>query len=251
MAKLYANTFVVSKISNEDKVVMYELFQNYYENISFEKFKSDLSKKDKVIIIRDTLRNKIRGFSTLQQMQINQNGKKVIGLFSGDTVIDCNFWGGTALSMEFFKNVILTKLANPSTPVYWFLISKGYKTYLLLANNFKNYYPRFDKKTPLHIRNTIKSFANHMYDKELYDEEAMILKCANKYDRLKSNVAPISKELALTNPKIAFFQKMNPNWQQGNELCCVGSVDAGLAWYFLARTWKKQIKRINLIPSNA
>lgn len=251
MSKLFANTVFVSQISECDKKVMFELFQNYYENNNFEKFCSDLSKKERVIIIRDNQRKIIRGFSTLQKIELNQFGKKIIGLFSGDTVIDSNYWGGTALSVEFFKNVVFEKIKNPTSEVYWFLISKGYKTYLLLANNFKNYYPRYDQPTPVTIKNVIKSFANHIYDEDLYDEQTMILKCAFKFDRLKSNVAPISKEMALLNPKIDFFQKSNPNWNNGDELCCVGKIDLGFATHFLSRTWKKQMKKMKLIPSNA
>lgn len=251
MKKLFAKTLEVNELSFDDKNKMFELFQKYYENVSFEKFLKDLESKNRVIVLRDNDYKVIRGFSTLQNIQINQDGRKIFGLFSGDTVIDSNYWGGTALSMEFFKNVILTKLKNPTSEVYWFLISKGYKTYLLLANNFKTYYPHFEEQTPERIKTIIKKFANHMYDEELFDEQNLILKCANKFDRLKNSVAPISRELSLTNPKIAFFEKMNPQWQEGNELCCLGRVDTGFALHYLSRTWKKQIKKMNLIPSNA
>jgi hypothetical protein len=248
---LKAQTVRVNELTEKHRKEMFELFSRYYENIKEDKFYDDLDSKDRVIVLTDSEEGKIRGFSTLLDIKTTIDGERIYGLFSGDTVIDCNFWGGTALTMEFFKNVMLAKAKHPTHEVYWFLISKGYKTYLLLANNFKTYYPRFDKQTPSKHNEIIENFATQLFGSEMYDKETLILKCANKFDRLKDTVAPISNELALKNPKIAYFEKMNPNWQEGDELCCIGRIDMGLAIKYLGRTFKKRIKKVSFVPTSA
>lgn len=129
-------------------------------------------------------------------------------------------------------------MKHPLCEVYWFLISKGFKTYLLLANNFQNYYPRFDKETPEKDKSIIDHFAVDLYG-DLYMAEKYIITAPENNDRLKLSVAPISQDMIEHNPKIAFFQKMNPHWQKGDELCCIGRIDIGLVTQYLSRTLKK------------
>ena len=241
MSKLFAKTINTTQVSDQMKQDMFILFDRYYDNVNKEKFISDFNSKDKVIILRDKT-GLIRGFSTIKELKIELESEVIWGIFSGDTVIDLNFWGGSELAVEFFKNVLKAKAKHPFCEVYWFLISKGYKTYLLLANNFKTYYPRYDKDTPERHQKIIKQFGTNLFGR-LYQSDKFLLSSANMFDRLKQSVAPISDSLLKCNPKIAYFQKMNPHWQEGDELCCIGRVDFGLITQFTTRTFSKQLKK--------
>lgn len=242
MGKLASSTSLVATLHSDEVNAMYELFHKYYENVTKEKFVKDLRDKDRVILLRDTVpkEKKIRGFCTLKEIHIQYEGKKVAGLFTGDTIIDAHYWGQTALSIEFFKNLLYTKLKSPGRELYWFLISKGYKTYLSLTNNFYNYYPRYDQETPAREKYILDTFATTTFG-ELYDPKTQILKCAHLYDRLKKGVAPIDDK-SLKNKKIRYFQDKNPNWQNGEELCCIGRVDTALVKKFVTKTLKKKVK---------
>ena len=57
-------------------------------------------------------------------------------------------WGQPALHNAFFRYSVRSKRRHPLRPVYWYLITKGYKTYLLLSRNFPVYWPRHDRPTP-------------------------------------------------------------------------------------------------------
>lgn len=242
MRKLSATTVKISSLKDFEVDHMYELFSTYYENTGKEKFLKDLLNKDEVILLRDKKDKSIRGFSTVKYVEQDIDGEMVYALFSGDTVIDDRYWGQTALTMEFFKIQIKRKMKHPFSEFYWFLISKGFKTYLLLTNNYMNFYPRFDKPTPKRHEQIISGFATELFG-ELYNSETNILACANMYDRLKGEVSPIDDK-ALLNPNIKFFQDSNPNWMEGDELCCIGRVDMGLATKYLSRTYKKRLKPI-------
>lgn len=237
---LKAQTHSIASISEIEKKELYQLFSRYYEASDFEKFIKDFDSKDDVILLRCKEEGIIRGFSTLKKLQFTHNGKVRVGIFSGDTIIDENFWGATALTFEFFKYVLGVKRKHLFQDVYWLLISKGFKTYLLLANNFQTYYPRFDRETPNEVQSFMDSSWLELYPKD-YCLDNKILLTANKYDRLKEHVAKIG-EKELSNPKIAFFQDKNPRWAQGDELCCVGRVDLGLCIRYSSRTLYKLIK---------
>jgi hypothetical protein len=238
---LKAETVEIKELRDEDKFELFKLFSQYYEQVSKDKFLYDLNNKDKIILLRCKSNKKIRGFSSLRILEFKQSGKVIIGIFSGDTIIDENFWGATALTFEFFKNVLKVKLKYPFNDVFWLLISKGFKTYLLLANNFQTYYPRFDKETPLKYQTFLNSAWTELYPED-YDKENGILRTAHKYDRLKSHIAKIGAR-ELENPKISFFSQSNPRWAEGDELCCLGRIDMGLVIRYSLRTIYKLLKK--------
>lgn len=221
--KLKGKTVPVSSLSLEQIKVMYSLFERYYENVNFQQFQKDLSNKTLVILLL-TSKKEIKGFSTLTEFEIQKGRKKHHVLYSGDTIIDKEFRGTAALTMEFLKNILLAKVKRPFTPVWWFLISKGYKTYLLLANNFITYYPRFDKETPSEEKELLGEMATKLFGNHYNSETGLIEFPKGEHERLKSLVAPITENIKNQNPKIAFFEKLNPHWQDGVELACLGEV---------------------------
>lgn len=78
----------ISNISPQDKIGMFSLMDDYYENVSKEQFLSDLEKKDCVIMIKE--QGLLCGFSTQVLLYRIVEGKNIRILFSGDTVIDKN-----------------------------------------------------------------------------------------------------------------------------------------------------------------
>ncbi len=40
------------------------------------------------------------------------------------------------------------KAEEPATPLYWYLICSGYRTYLYLPLFYRQFYPRYDQPTP-------------------------------------------------------------------------------------------------------
>src|SRR5262249_47157855 len=135
-------------LSSNVRSEMWELFRRYYDAISYESFLDDLSRKQHVIVLRDTGDGSVQGFSTIFTFDKEVDGQRVIAIFSGDTIIDDAYWGQSVLQHAFFRFIVAQKLQNPLVPLYWFLISKGFRTYLLLSRNFPEYWPRHEAPTP-------------------------------------------------------------------------------------------------------
>ncbi|MBX9765941.1 MAG: hypothetical protein K2X47_01605 [Bdellovibrionales bacterium] len=201
---------------------MYQLMARYYENHTEEQFQKDLFEKDDVILLKDRRSGYLQGFSTLVHRQIKTTGQTVYGVFSGDTVIEQDYWNGTALGKVFLKYLALAKIKHPFTPLYWFLISKGYKTYLMMANNFAEYAPRFDKPTPAHFQDLMNAFYRERFG-DHYDARSGLIRFEGATCKLKINVAAVTPDL-MSNPRIRFFSEKNPNWDRGDELACVAKM---------------------------
>ncbi len=220
---------------------MYDLYASYYENTSLDIFLSDLNKKSGVILVERKADDKIVGFSTQTFFDIEVDRKRVRGIFSGDTIIDQRYWGNNNLGGIFYRLVMKERLKRPFVPFYWFLISKGYKTYMLLTNNFYNYYPKVDGNRgdrDARYKRITEAYCEQLFP-DAFDSENMLLNFGDDYVRLKSDVAQITPELVAANKKIAFFEKANPSWRQGTELPCLAACDYESVFISLYhRPWK-------------
>ncbi len=237
--KLYYKTVKVKEIAQKDITDMFLIFRRYYNNVSEEQFKEDLTKKDAVFLLFDKKHNLIRGFSTIAEI----NFKNYTGVFSGDTIIEKEYWGQGTLGVAFLKYLFLKKLKNPFRPLYWFLISKGFKTYLLMANNFSNHYPRFEKEIDDKHQSILDSFANTLYPKDYLTNLGIISFKDKKKDSLKECIAPISQEMINSNERIRYFATKNKNWQKGDELCCIAEMSLLMPFKYQYKNIMKQFKK--------
>ena len=202
---------------------MYALYAGFYENTSLDVFLNDLSKKSGVILVTRKADDRVVGFSTQTFFDLKVDGRRVRGIFSGDTIVDPAYWGNNALANTFYRRLVIERLKQPFVPFYWFLISKGYKTYLLLTNNFYNYYPNVRGQDERYRRVT-EAYCEQLFP-QYFDRERMLLDFGDDYVRLKGDVADITPELRAANPHIAFFEKVNPTWRRGTEVPCIGACD--------------------------
>lgn len=235
--KLIARELAVADLSDATKDAMWSVFARYYAGISRPTFERDLAQKQNVITLLDSGDESLQGFSTLEVYDQEIDGRRVVAIFSGDTIVDKEYWGQKALQTAFFFFILRTKLANPMTPLYWFLISKGYKTYLLLSRNFVEYWPRHDQATPAWQSKLVDALARQKFG-DAWDAGAGVLRMNGKDGRLKQGVAPVDPS-ALAHADIRFFVTKNPGYVVGDELMCVGLVDLKFAFAYA----NKRIRR--------
>ncbi len=206
-------------LSPRDRDQMFALMQRYYENVNRETFDQDLREKDFAIVARDPGNGAVCGFST-QVVYDQQAGSETVRvLFSGDTIIDRRFWGRNPLARLWGRSALSLIDHYPNEQLFWFLISKGYKTYRFLPVFFQEFYPRYDLPTPSWARRLISECALDRFG-EQFCPSTGILKASEHGCRLRSTVADVT-EHRLQNPHIAFFNRANPGHAHGDELCCI------------------------------
>lgn len=233
---VYGRYRPIKDISVADCVTMYNLFIQYYDNTPLDTFVRDMSKKTGVFVIYQRSDDAIVGFSTIITFNVQADGRTARCLFSGDTVVDRRYWGTSALRITTFLYVLRQKILHPFTPLYWYLISMGYRTYMVMANNFPNYYPSVDGDDP-HLRQIAIAASERLFPGML-DEERMMIHFGEDACKLKGDVTPIS-DAERSNRKIAFFEKRNPNWMHGDEMPCVGAFDFAMIWGMISEAPKR------------
>jgi hypothetical protein len=192
---------------------MLDIMKKYYENITENNFISDLLKKEDVILLCDE-NDVIYGFTTLAVFRLNSQTQL---LYSGDTIVEKEYWGKNDLSQSWIKNAVV--YANDfSGKTYWLLLTKGYKTYKFLHTFYNEFYPRAETETPLEIQKIIDSFAAEQFG-DKYQNGVFV----EGKDYLKEDFAYIDEDKK-KDKNTAFFIEKNPEYYKGNELVCITEI---------------------------
>lgn len=200
----------VAELTVPQSEIMFNIMQKYYNNILWNNFIADLQKKRDVVLLCDE-NDAIYGFTTLSIFNYNQNIQLV---FSGDTIIEKEYWADNDLQRVWLINAInYSELFTGKT--YWLLLSKGYRTYRYLCLFFKEFYPCWDMETPHDLQGIIDTFAvehfGSKYKNGIYAAGKDYLKEEYDYGN-----AAIRKD-----KNCEFFLAANPGYQSGDELVCL------------------------------
>jgi hypothetical protein len=198
---------------------MFALMDRHYENVEWEWFEADLAEKQWVIQISDPATGELCGFSTQVLLDAQAEGRPIKALFSGDTIIDRDRWGDSALTHVWGRLALSLIDSHPGVELYWFLISQGYKTYRFLPVFFHEFFPRHDVPVPGYVRSVMDTLGRARYPLQ-YDPAAGVVRASDRQYRLRPGVADITPE-RLRDPHVRFFQARNPGHLQGDELCCL------------------------------
>lgn len=236
--KLTAGYRPLRQISAADIQAMHTLFSGFYENADAATFLRDLSRKDGAVLVRERATGAIRGFTTVMKVPLWDGEQDAIGVFSGDTILDPACWGDRTLKDGFTRYLLQLWFRSLGVPLYWLLISKGYKTYMLLAKNFANYYPRHDRPNDPKLQRLAQAYSQKLFPGK-YDADRGILDFGEGSQRLREDVAPITPAMRLHNPVINYFERCNPGWRQGHELPCVAEISISLLKPYLRKEQRK------------
>ena len=217
----------ISGLTCEDRDQMYALMDLVYVGVTREGFERDLAVKDECIVLRSSA-GELVGFSTQRFLTVTIDAAQlasltgdavaagpttVEGLFSGDTVIHPDYWGGAALFQAFARRYI----TDDGPPRWWFLVSKGHRTYRILPTFFQRFWPNRHGPTPEGAAALMSAYADALYPGDLADG---VLAYHHDTDRLRPGVAGIS-ESNLRIPDVAYFADADPGWVLGHDLVCL------------------------------
>lgn len=217
--RLSARLTATADVSAAQRDALFALMERHYVNVRRDVFDADLADKSWVILIREPVGGELCGFSTQTLLDADVDGRPVKALFSGDTIIDRRHWGDQALAHVWGHCALSLIAAHPGVELYWFLLSKGYKTYRFLPLFFGEFYPRHDAPTPPWAKAVLDSLARSRYPDD-YDAQAGIIRAGSWQYRLREGLADITPE-RLRDAQVRFFHMANPGHERGDELCCL------------------------------
>jgi hypothetical protein len=219
-----------SDISAAIRLEMFDIMERHYDAVCYHEFAADLAEKDNVILLWTGAQ--LCGFSTQQLLSAQIGNTRVRAVFSGDTIVDQAFWGEQELGRAWCRYVSTIYCEDPATPLFWFLISKGFRTYLYLPLFFENFYPRFDRTTPTFERQVLDTFATLKFNHSYQGNGTVVF--PHSRGQLKPGLAVVP-ERRRQNAHVRFFLERNPGFAEGNELACLAQISPANMKLFAGR----------------
>lgn len=208
-------------VDRELREQLFALYDGAYAGGSRSHFESDLDEKDWIILLQAG--KAVAGFSTQKIFPMVHEGEPVRILFSGDTIIAPHYWGSQELVRAWCRFAGAVKSEEPDTRLFWYLISKGHRTYLYLPIFFDRFHPScFAPPSPREER-LMHALGRIRYG-ERYDASTGLIDAGFPHDRLRTELD--STPSRTRNPHVSFFLQRNPQYARGVELLCMAEIAA-------------------------
>lgn len=217
MSRLEARVRRPAELDAAARDAMYSLFAQHYAATTRARFEADLAGKDYLIELHAD--GALRGFSTLALDDFVAGGRRRRAIFSGDTIIHRDSWGEQALVQAFCRLAGALHAADPATPLYWFLITKGHRTWRYLNAFAHRYHPHPLLAPDALATECIDLLARRRFG-AAWQAAQGVVRFARPVGALRPELAAPRASLA-RRPEIRYFLERNPGHAQGDELCCL------------------------------
>ncbi len=197
---------------------MFFLMSEHYDCVTKELFLHDLSNKQWIGLLKDH-REQIQGFTTFVINPKNCNAPSYNIVFSGDTIISRDYWGTSELVRGTAYTFGRMLAMNPQKKLYWYLMSKGHRTYMYLPLFFRRFYPSFDPERHFDYLDIANQCSKILYP-AAWDASKGVVIFPEKHGQLKPELAQGALEKK-SHSHVQFFLEKNPDFGQGDELICI------------------------------
>lgn len=198
-------------LTSPQRALMRALMQQHFTGVTAAGFDRDLAEKAWVILLEDE-QGQVKGFSTQLLYTTQVGGTSVRVVYSGDTIVHRDAWGSNALARTWLEAV---RSWQSDVPLYWLLLTSGFRTYRFLPVFWKEFWPRHNSPALPPMLNAI---AGERFGAR-YDPAMGIVRLAEP-QVLRDGLNEISPG-RLGNAHVDFFARVNPGHARGDELVCL------------------------------
>ncbi len=215
-------TFILAprqELSSSQADRLFELMRDSYDHVSEARFFNDLENKQFVGLLCNP-QGSIEGFTTFG-INPGQTGTDAYNIiFSGDTVISPQSWGTSEMITGGLHAAGRIMAHDTTRKWYWFLISKGHRTYLYLPFYFHHFYPSPELNGhSAKLRSIVEHCAGKLYPGH-WDPEKGVISFQQPHGQLKAGLAKATFDKK-DKKHVAFFLQKNPHFHRGDELACI------------------------------
>ncbi len=209
----------VELLDASSKSGMFALLDEHFEDADHACFERDLAEKSCVLLVEDG--GRLAGFTTLHLYGKQFNGEPIQVVYSGDTLVHSDYRRTTGFAKGWAAAMRCFLADKPDVPLYWFLISSGFRTYRFLPVYWNSFYPRYNKRTPEWWQRLLDRLAGDRFA-DRYDATTGLVRLPKpQVLRNARNGIPAGR---FEDPHIAYFARRNPGYMQGDELACIAHI---------------------------
>jgi hypothetical protein len=165
----------------------------------------------------------LAGLVSLDVYPVLWQGQTRIIIFTSSVVADERFRGRSLVLKTGLRLLLREKLRRPFAKAYWFFDTFSYKSYLIPARNFREFWPRRNQPTPADTAAFIDRLATERYGADWSRETGVVRRSG--YKQLLPETAPIDGQ-SRSDPDVRFFAAANPGHRDGDMLVCLAPLTA-------------------------
>jgi hypothetical protein len=210
--------YPISRLGRAERDEMYHLLHRHFEGVERDVFEADLSEKNWAVLLRDEA-GRLAGFTTLHFYESHDGRRPCSVIYSGDTVVEDSARGSSALFRDWLEGILELRTGeDPARPLYWLLLTSGFRTYRFLPVFWRHFFPRWDRPTPANTQSVLERLAEERFGSDFHREEGIVR--FPHPQRLRGRLSGIP-EGRLSDPHVRFFARRNPGADRGDELVCL------------------------------
>jgi hypothetical protein len=210
----------VASLEDHERTAMCALLATHFEGVDRPGFDEDLCAKTHALLLHDES-GRLTGFSTLRYERGEFAGERIGAVWSGDTIVDPSARASPLLSRAWIRGV-LSLHDGCGDPLWWLLITSGYRTYRFLPLFFQRSWPRVGAPLPGGLRALRDALAVHLYH-ETFDATNGLVRLARPQP-LRAPLAGMPPGRIANDRDLGFFLAQNPGHVRGDELVCLAQV---------------------------
>lgn len=209
------DTTAIELLTDDDRRSMFALLNRCFSGVTLDSFNADLANKTLAIRLHDA-QSCLQGFSTLAFYPAEgPDGVPVTIACSGDTIVAPEAWGDPTLARVWINTVFSWHAIHGRGPLFWLLITSGFRTYRFLPVFFEQFYPHHERPTPAPIAAWMHTLAVDRWG-AAYDRASGVVRF-DQPQSLREALAHVPDAKA-RNPHVRHFLSLNPHHAQGDEL---------------------------------
>lgn len=169
------------------------------------------------LLVRSREDGRLLGTASISTHHVMFGGRMITAIHTSQVLLRPEARGRNVLQVVGFRCFLAQRLRHPFRRIYWFFDTFGWKSYLLLPRNFRDFWPRHDRPTPPREQSLIDRLATRVYGADWRPAQGIVVRSGRK--RLRPAIAPL--EGARASADIDFFVRANPGHAEGDMLVCL------------------------------
>ena len=192
--------------------------------IAYPRAKLDavLDAADYVWLCHDDAGNLV-GTTAVRLLPVRVRGRAARVIYTSMVAVDPAHRGTSIITTLGARSYLIERVRAPLVPLYWLALSASPSGYLQMARHMDTFWPRAAHETPDDARQVIAQSLAFLGITKIEEVEGCI-RLPDDFGVSDRQQDP--KRWDRSDPDVAFFLRVNPDYQRGSDLACVCRLDA-------------------------
>lgn len=202
-----------------DAAARAELFEfcDRFSSRHRHRFEAQLAKDDTVFLVRARITGHLVGFGTLSVYEVQHQGETATVIYTGWTMISHEFRRHGVIQRVGFAEFLRQRLRHPRRSIYWMMTSSTLNSYLVMARNFHDSFPRAGRTLSARERDFVEQVLQR--NGSAWNPATGVIERGGASFYREGRVDQGGVDAS--DPDIAFYIGANPGQADGDSLVCL------------------------------